>query len=182
MSEPILHRVAAGDTDAVRECVSRYGRLVWSIARRMFHDPAEAEDAVQEVFIQLWKKAEQFDASKANESTFVGVLARRRMIDLLRQKKRSAKTTSLDAFDVGEATVDHLEQADEARLVKESWGELVPDQQAVLSLSIYDGLSYSQIAERLSLPLGTVKTRARLGLRTLREKVSSLTRIQETPS
>lgn len=172
IDEPLLPRVAFGDSAAIDECVSRYGGLIWSLARRMFANRVEAEDAVQEVFIQLWRKAALFDPGKASESTFVGVLARRRLIDLLRRKKSGPTIEAVESIDVATAPVDHLEEADELNQLKQLWAELVPDQQQVLSLSIYNGLSYPQIAEQLSIPVGTVKTRARLGLKTLREKAA----------
>lgn len=175
--EPILHRVAAGDGDATRECLTRYGGLVWSLARRMFNDRAEAEDAVQEVFIQLWRKADQFDPDKASESTFVGVLARRRLIDLLRRKQTRGAEVTADVFEVAHVETDQLEQQDERAQLSHCWSHLTGDQQSVLSRSIYDGRSYSQIAELLSIPVGTVKTRARLGLKSLRD---CFTRKQQT--
>lgn len=168
MSDPLLHRVAAGDAKAIRECVARYGGLVWSLARKMFPKKHDAEDAVQEVFIQLWRKADQFDASRASESTFVGVLARRRMIDILRKQKSSARELTKESFEVLSFDDDRVETSDEVDMLRGCWQNLTDSQQEILSHSIYDGLSYSQISNLLNVPLGTVKTRARSGLKSLR--------------
>ena len=84
-TESILERIAAGDANAVQECMDLYGNLVWSLARRFTRSAAEAEDAVQEVFLDVWKSAARFDAKRASEKTFVAMIARRRLIDLLRR-------------------------------------------------------------------------------------------------
>ena len=81
---PILTRVARGDSAAVRECIDRYGGLVWSLARRFFANTADAEDATQDVFIHLWKSAGAYDPAIASEAVFVTTIARRRLIDGLR--------------------------------------------------------------------------------------------------
>ena len=168
MSDLLLHRVAAGDAKAIRECVARYGGLVWSLARKMFPKKHDAEDAVQEVFIQLWRKADQFDPGRASESTFVGVLARRRMIDILRKQKTNARELTKENFEVLSFDDDRVDTSDEVDMLRGCWQNLTDSQQEILSHSIYDGLSYSQISTLLSVPLGTVKTRARSGLKALR--------------
>ena len=97
VNESILQRVAAGDMAAMQECIDRYGGLVWSLARRLSLSPAEAEDGVQEAFIELWKHAERFDPEVASETTFVSMIARRRLIDRRRSrasKDRLVKTSS----------------------------------------------------------------------------------------
>ena len=81
VSIPLLPRIAAGDERAVRECVGRYASLVWSLARRWSVDALDAEDAVQEVFVDLWRTAARFDATRASEAGWVAMVARRRLID-----------------------------------------------------------------------------------------------------
>ncbi|MHC4784427.1 MAG: RNA polymerase sigma factor, partial [Planctomycetota bacterium] len=88
MAESLLQRVAAGDMAAMQECIDEYGGLIWSLARRFCPSPAEAEDAVQEVFIALWENASRFDDSKGTEVTFVAMIARRRLIDSGRKHQR----------------------------------------------------------------------------------------------
>jgi len=170
--QPILHRVGAGDGAAIQECLTRYGGLVWSLARRFSKDSADAEDAAQEVFIELWKKADRFDPSLSSEITFVAMIARRRLIDRCRRKTRSFATDaieddpSLAVHDHGQAEVDICDEASRAAQALE---RLKPEQRRVLELSIYDGLSHEEIARTTKLPLGTVKTHARRGLARVRE-------------
>src|SRR5262245_60755498 len=95
MSDSILTRVAAGKTGAVDECLVRYGGLVWSLARRQSPSYADAEDAVQEIFIDLWNSAARFDERVASEVTFVAMIARRRLIDRRRKLSRTVETAPL---------------------------------------------------------------------------------------
>jgi RNA polymerase sigma factor (sigma-70 family) len=172
LGAPILHRVAAGESTAIQECLDRYGGLVWSLARRFSKEASEAEDAAQEVFIELWKKAERFDPSLASEMTFVAMIARRRLIDRSRRKQRTFATETLDenpavaVRDRGQAEVD---LCDEAARASQALSRLKPEQRRVLELSIYGGLSHEEIARTTKLPLGTVKTHARRGLARVRE-------------
>jgi RNA polymerase sigma-70 factor (ECF subfamily) len=86
--DSILVRIAQGDRAAVRDCLDRHGGLVWSLARRLCPDPADLEDAVQEIFIDLWSAARRYDPAVAAESTFVAMIARRRLIDRRRRAAR----------------------------------------------------------------------------------------------
>jgi RNA polymerase sigma-70 factor (ECF subfamily) len=96
VEQAILQRIASGDRTAVDDCLKAYGGLVWSIARKMLRNTEEAEDAVQEIFIDIWKNAERFDASRASETTFVAMIARRRLIDKIRYSTRRISADSLD--------------------------------------------------------------------------------------
>ena len=91
VAQTILQRIASGDSLAVQECLDTYGGLIWSLARRMLPDVNEAEDAVQEIFIEIWKTAERFDESKSSETTYVAMIARRRLIDRLRKSNPSTE-------------------------------------------------------------------------------------------
>src|SRR5512133_2795665 len=90
MSESILDRVARGDQKAVRQCIDEFGGLVWAIARRMTRSRADAEDAVQEIFIDVWRSAARFDAAQGSEKVFVTTIARRRLIDRIRRGRMNA--------------------------------------------------------------------------------------------
>lgn len=171
MSTSTIQRVAAGDSLAVEDCLARFGPLVWSLARQLSTTRADAEDAVQEIFIDLWRSAHRYDPAVASEATFVAMIARRRLIDRRRRQTRAPATDALDEQSVPAAArpIDAVELAEEAACARDCLAELASDQQRVLKLSIYDGLSQSNIAEQTGLPLGTVKTHARRGLMRLRE-------------
>ncbi|WP_165247082.1 RNA polymerase sigma factor [Paludisphaera soli] len=175
MSESILVRIARGDRAAVRDCLDRHGGLVWSIARRLCPDPADAEDAVQEVFIDLWSAAPRYDPDVAAESTFVAMIARRRLIDRRRRASRRPDHSPLPetlAAPPHEGP-DAVERRDEADRAARALGGLDEGQRLVLTLSIYHGLTYDEIARRTGLPPGTVKTHARRGLIRLRSRLAA---------
>ncbi len=171
MADCILKQVAAGQTGAVDECLLRYGGLVWSLARRQSADHADAEDAVQEIFIDLWNSAARFDERIASEVAFVAMIARRRLIDRRRKRGRTVDTTPLTpAVDPPTAPVaDQLAIAEEVARAREQLLTLKPEERKVIELAIDRGLSSSQIATELNMPVGTVKTNARRGMIRLRE-------------
>ena len=151
--------------------MDKYGGLVWSIARRMLRDVAEAEDAVQEIFIDIWKNAARYDGSIASEATFIAVLARRRLIDRIRRSARRVSAGSLDdvllePFTRADKTIETCIEAEQAA---EAMRQLRPEQQQVLRLSIIQGMSHQEISEATGMPLGTVKTHVRRGLMQVRE-------------
>ncbi len=155
--------------------MDRYGGLVWSLCRRMLPDSAEAEDAAQEIFTELWQSAKRFDASKGSEVTFVAVLARRRLIDRARRRERRPQidagpnAPSLEQQSDGGRAADQLHASVDAERVGRALAALAEDQRQVVTLCIVEGLSHGQAAERTGLPLGTVKSHARRGLIRLRE-------------
>lgn len=176
MSDGLLQRVATGDTPAVGACIDQYGGLIWSLARRLLIRPTDAEDAVQEVFIELWKKAHLFDPSIGSETTFVAMIARRRLID---RRRRESRRLESDAVPIDEAPIPtavepiESELQDEAARAARALGVLRPEQRSVLQLAVCEGWSHQLIAERLGLPLGTVKTHVRRGLARIREELGA---------
>ena len=164
-------RISQNDETAVEECLSEYGGLVWSLAKRFCRDDSEAEDATQEIFLEIWKNAHKYDPAISAESTFISMLARRRLIDRVRKNSRSLDTVPIEP-DINvpqEVDRDQLELADEAARATKCLSQLKPEERRVLELSVYQQLSQSKIADVLNLPLGTVKTHARRGLMRLRE-------------
>lgn len=161
----LLERIAQGDRSAVGACIDAYGALVWSIARRYFRQQADAEDAVQEVFLDLWKSAARYDRDKRSEPVFVAMIARRRVIDRFRSESRHGVTQELP-----ETGVENLsptaspELCAEAEAIRARMDDLKPDERRVLDLGIVHGYSHSEIAEQLDMPLGTVKSHMRRGL------------------
>lgn len=182
MQDSLLPRIAGGDQSAVPECISRYGGLIWTLARRRLASREDAEDVVQEIFIDLWRSADRFDPLVAEEITFVAMIARRRVIDRLRRRAGLPETASIDEVGVvpdasGDGRVGRrLELGEEARLADEHLAQLKPEEQRVLRLAIYDSLSHAAIAENTGLPLGTVKSHIRRGLNSLRQKLVGRTR------
>lgn len=171
MTNAILQRIANGDKNAVEDCLNKYGGLVWSIARKMLRNTDEAEDAVQEIFVDIWKNASRFDETKASETTFIAMIARRRLIDKIRHSARRISADSLD--DVLSEPFTRSDKAMqmglEAEQAAEAMRNLRPEQQQVLKLSIVGGMSHQEISDATGMPLGTVKTHARRGILQVRE-------------
>jgi RNA polymerase sigma-70 factor, ECF subfamily len=169
VNPPLLQQVALGDPSAIRDCIARFGNLVWSLARRF--SPADAEDAVQEIFVDLWRSAARYDPSVASETAFVAVLARRRLIDRRRRRMRRVETEPLGdvATAMSGAGSAQMEMCGEAMLAGKALAQLRPEQRTVLLLAACHGLSHEEIAQSVGLPLGTVKAHARRGLIRVRE-------------
>jgi len=173
LSLTLLERIARGDQAAVGECLDQYGDLVWSLARRFLGNSADLEDAVQEVFIAIWSNADRYKPEIAKEVTFVATITRRRLIDRLRKNSRAP---GIDEFDEGIAA-QNPEQTDlslenvEIQNVVQVLDDMPEEQREILTLSIYEGYSHSEIADKMNMPLGTVKTRVRRGLIHIREQL-----------
>jgi RNA polymerase sigma factor (sigma-70 family) len=182
VNDPLLHKVAAGDQQAVAELTRRYGGLVYSLARRMYlgtGGQSELDDAVQDVFIAIWKSAGRYDAGIAAEETFISMVARRRLIDRRRRAIRRSGEQPTEDFSYmpakGAYDPSHgasMEVSEDAKRAGELLKTLRPEQQKVLRLSVGQGMSHEQISELLGMPLGTVKTHVRRGLLALREGMS----------
>jgi RNA polymerase sigma-70 factor (ECF subfamily) len=165
----ILQQVAANNQAAMDECLTRYGGLVWNLVLRRCVNRADAEDVVQEVFLDVWKSAHRYDPSVAKESTFIAMVTRRRLIDRIRKQQRCVDTAPIDAASEPAAnaalTVDANE---EVARVRQAMGELKSEERTVIEMAIDRGLSQTEIAEQTQLPLGTVKSHARRGMMRLR--------------
>lgn len=172
-----LPRVARGESNAVRECIDRYAGLVWSLARRFSTTAADAEDAVQEIFLELWKSAGRFDPNVASETTFVAMIARRRLIDRRRKEGRTPDTQALSGATDIETSSSNVDapatQSEDVAMAKRALAKLSLDQQKVLQLSIFHGLSHDRISTATGFPLGTVKTHARRGLMRIRDLIEA---------
>lgn len=172
LSGSILERIASGDTCAVEECLAQYGGLVWSLANKFLNSPTDAEDAVQEIFVEIWQQAGRFDKTMASEITYITMIARRRLIDRMRRTNTTPETLSMskETLELSEVQQqDYAELADEAAKAARCLQKLSDQQQKILTLSIHQGIPHGGIAKRLSMPLGTVKSFARRGLLQLRE-------------
>ena len=168
---PLLPRVAQGDPGAVRECIDRYGALVWSIVRKSLRDHSQAEDVVQEIYISLWEASHRFDPTMGSETVFVSTIARRRLIDRYRRGQRGPETEPLEEpvpveRDAGLARV---ELDDETERAFAALRQLKPEQRRLLEMWSVGGMTHSEIATSTGVPLGTVKSQIRRGLLRVRE-------------
>ena len=172
LEQPLLPRIATGEADAVSECLDRYGGLVWSLARKYCADVQLVEDSVQNIFFHLWEVADRFDENIASETTFVAMIARRRLIDGHRKQKHFCAVADFD-FDKMEIEIadptERLEIQEEAALAEEALNRLPMNQQLVIRMNVFDGMSHSCISDLTGLKLGTVKTSIRRGLIKVRE-------------
>ena len=171
MVDSVLIRIARGESAAVNECIDGFGALVWSLARRLSPNRDDAEDAVQEIFMDVWKSAARFDSRQGSEKVFIATIARRRLIDRLRRhatRPQFAGEEELDALGFAEPGT-RGEISSEAERAAEAVAQLGADQQQVIELAVLHGLTHSEIASRTGMPLGTVKTQMRRGLIKVRE-------------
>ena len=163
--------MAGGSEQALAELYDRFGGVAHGVALRILRDPALAQDAVQDAFLAAWRTAAAFDPARGNASTWLLTLVHRRAVDLVRREERRRADVIDESTPVasGEATDEAAEIRAERRAVQAALAQLRPDQREALELAYYGGLSQSQLAERLGVPLGTVKSRMFTALATLRD-------------
>jgi RNA polymerase sigma factor (sigma-70 family) len=171
-ADPILPRLAAGEPRAMNVCIDRFGGLVWTIVRRSIANASEAEDLVQEIFTEIWKKAGFYNPRTASEATFIALVARRRTIDHLRRIGRRPELEPLEAADSLPAEAPPAASPGcDPEAVRSSVAALPEDTRELFRMHFEDGFTHPEIAEKTGLPLGTVKTRLRRGLIMLREQL-----------
>jgi RNA polymerase sigma-70 factor (ECF subfamily) len=164
----LLQRVRKGDQAAMGEIFDRYGRAVYSVALRILKDTGHAEDVMQEIFFQVWRNSDSFVQGRGSLGAWLVVVARNRSIDVLRRRK---PTDSVDDVILPSACnlaseVEHNAMIEKIQSVLK---QLPEEQQQSMELAFFEGLSHSEIAARTGDPLGTVKTRIRLALITIRK-------------
>jgi RNA polymerase sigma-70 factor (ECF subfamily) len=160
----VLDRLAAGDHAALGEVYDRYSGLVNGLALRILRNTAEAEEVIQEVFVQVWRQAERFDPARGSVEAWICTIARTRALDRLR-RRTSRREDSDDAI----PGASDMPKTVESLAVRKALDTLSADQRTALELAYYEGLTQSEIAERLGEPLGTVKTRIRTAMIRLRD-------------
>ena len=174
VEDSLLHRVARGIPEAVSECLEQYGPGVWGLARRYSSTEQDAEDAFQEIFLDVWRSAGSYDPTKAEERTFIFLIARRRLIDRNRARSRRPPTVPLpDDVPSGKYRIDDADRNLAIASLRDAFRELTAEQRRVLRLSLEQGYSHSEISKRLHLPLGTVKSLIRRGLLRTRRMLST---------
>jgi RNA polymerase sigma-70 factor (ECF subfamily) len=174
LAEQFLQRIANGDASAVRGCLDEYGGMVWGLAKRYLAAMGDdAEDAVQEIFVEVWRWAGRYDPSKGTEAGFIATVAHRRLTD--RQRRAMARRGGElpeDRVLAGAEQAPVFETKESASRAMAALGQLSAEERQVLWCSLYHGLSHERIAGMTSQPVGTVKTRIRRGLARLRELLS----------
>ena len=172
-----LERMARGDHEALAELYDRHGPLVYSLALRIIRDQADAEDIVQEVFSQAWRQADRYSSSRGNVVAWLLTMTRSRSIDRVRERKARPEVTSdmtvmLGAPDTADRADEQVIWARQSRQIRKELEGLPTLQRIAIELAFFEGMTHSEIAERLELPLGTVKTRIRQGLLKLRDRLA----------
>lgn len=172
--ETLITQVAAGDSHALEQLYSRYGRVVYGLALRMLSSAEQAEDIVQETFWRVWRRAATFQSGSGQFAPWLFGIARNLCIDELRRRQsrpalNPVEDQVLTAIPDPQPAIDELTwETERRRLITVALGELPPDQRQVIELAYFAGLSQREIAEQLANPLGTVKTRVRLALQKLK--------------
>lgn len=168
----LLQQIAGGDRDAFRRFYDRYATLVFTFSLRLLGSQADAEDLVQEIFLQIWRQAQAYSPERGTPEAWLITITRSRAIDKLRSiRRREMNILTPDEPSRIESVslVERPTQASEAKLTVEGVLSRLPEaQRLVLELAYFDGLTQTEIAARLGEPLGTVKTRIRAGLERLR--------------
>jgi RNA polymerase sigma-70 factor (ECF subfamily) len=172
-----VDRMARGDSSALADLYDRHARAIYSLALRMLADAAEAEDLVQDVFTQAWRQATRYDPLRAPVAGWLMIIARARALDRLRRRKSRIVAVELDPAMPHPRDPEISQEmlaisSEEADRVRGALGELPENQRTAIELAYYEGLSQSDIAERLQQPVGTIKTRIRSGLLKLREAMT----------
>ena len=171
----LLQAIARKDEPALAALYDRYRLTLFGLLMRILNSREEAEDVLQEVFLQVWRRAADFDERRGRPFTWLVTLTRSRAIDRLRQlnsrKRLLGSETEVLAFSSPDPAQDAF-RSEQRDLVADALAELSEEQRHTLTLAYFEGLTQSEIAARLSSPLGTVKTRMRSGMIKLRELLS----------
>jgi RNA polymerase sigma-70 factor, ECF subfamily len=174
----LVGRIAAGDTDALAELYDRYAGLLLALGRRVLNDASDAEDVLQEVFLQVWNQASRYERSRSSVSTWLTLITRSRAIDRLRTRQVADRTANTlqqqnlltHTSPEGMGSVLSLQRR---KRLRQELQELPPEQAQVLELAFYQGMTQSEIAQAMDIPLGTVKTRALLAMKKLRKALEA---------
>jgi RNA polymerase sigma-70 factor, ECF subfamily len=177
----LLVRAADGDQQAIAALYDRYGGVLYAVAYRVARQRADAEDAVVEAFTQAWRDASRFEASRGSVAGWLTMIARSRALDIVRARTRRDRITASASSREPEGSLamgsspadpaDSYDTTERKRQVQAALETLSPPQRQAIELAFFEGLSQSEIAQRLEEPLGTIKTRVRLGMQKLRESL-----------
>ena len=174
----LLRGVAAGDNDALRQLYARHSTVLFALALKVLSDRAEAEDVLQEAFVQVWKTAGSFDEGRGKPIGWLIMLTRSRAIDRLRSRKTRSRATESMARDTvktpeARTPADEVSASEAQRAIRAVLKSLPAEQRSAIEMAYFGGLTQFEIAQQLGQPLGTVKTRIRNGMMRLRELLDS---------
>ena len=164
----IITRIHSGDEDAVALLYDRYSRVVYAVVSRVLCDSSAAEDILQDVFMQLWRNPQAFNASRGSLAVWLAVIARNRAIDQLRKKR--PETEAAETVIAVDADVEYTAERNHAiEKVRSVLAGIPAEQRLPLEMAFFEGLTHVEIAEKTGQPLGTIKTRIRSGLSAVRK-------------
>jgi RNA polymerase sigma-70 factor (ECF subfamily) len=182
----LLQRIQRGDEDALLALHGQYANLVYSVAYRVLNDQMAAEEVTQDTFMRLWNKSYSFDPEKGRFVTWLLTVTRRLAIDVLRQRQRREPQSGLLFMDEDPGLWENIlsvdGSADLRRNLQSVLNEIPPEQRDLIELVYFYGMSHTDISETLNLPLGTVKTRIRLGMQKLRTAWASASGVPINPN
>ena len=180
----LIAALAGGDERAAAVMFDRFAPMLMAVAFRVTRSRADAEDVVLETLEQAWRQAQRYERSRGSLEAWLAVIARSRAFDRMRMDQRRSRRivpmeeqpggALLEAADEGASPTDAAEASDARRLVAQAMAALPAAQREAVELAFYDGLSHSEVADRLGEPLGTVKTRIRTGMLKLRDMLRPL--------
>lgn len=174
--------VQSGDKTALKKLYDRFSKILFGMIYKILHNKEEAEDLLQEIFVKIWNRADQYDPSRGTVYSFIATLARNRAID--RTRSRAFKNRRKDDYVINDDEYsfhlstdnpnpeERIELSERAVGVRKALAELNKKERQVLYISYFEGLSQSEIAEKIDIPLGTVKYRMRQGMIKLRDMLT----------
>jgi RNA polymerase sigma factor (sigma-70 family) len=173
----LVELVAGNDADALEALYDRYGKVAYSLARRILADATLAQDVVQEVFLSLWRNAGRFDAGRGTVATYLLSMTHHRAVDAVRREENLRRWRTTDevlefASDPGSGVEDEVEASERRAQVRAALAELPPAQREALALAYFGGYTQREVASLVGVPLGTVKTRMAAGMRKLKDSLS----------
>lgn len=174
--EGLMARIAAGGQDGLEQLHARYRAYAFAIALRVVGDPGRAEDVVQDAFLSVWRRADSYATGRGSVRTWLGSIVRNRAIDVVRATREHAvedqDAVLLSLQDTAPAVDEQVAAAIDGAETRRALGQLPDEQRQAIALAYFAGLSHSEIADRTGLPLGTVKSRVRLGIQRMRQSLS----------
>jgi|SRR5579862_2906772 len=176
----LLRQIAAGDRAAFADFYDRHSTLMFSVACRILNDPGEAQDVLQEVFVQIWEKAGRFDSRLGKASSWAVALVRNKSIDRTRASQRrtrlaeSAQADQAVTTQLSPSVNETIHGSENAKLIQSAIDELPSEQRHAIELAYFSGLTHDEISTKLNEPLGTIKARIRRGLLKLRDQLEGV--------